>query len=141
MICLGFFACEKESDFPDEPILKTRSFDRITIDSAVWRIGFTDGNGDFGVRNDQNDPANFFVRISIFENGLVDTVFEGENYRIPVVRGIRTAAGVEGEVAIKINGIDFLRAEGFDSVQYSGYAVDRSSDTSNVVSTPIFRTN
>ncbi|MEX2380232.1 MAG: hypothetical protein WD530_05780, partial [Vicingaceae bacterium] len=138
--CLGIYACEKESDFPDQPILKSRSFNRLTIDSAVWRIGFTDGDGDLGVRKDRNDSDNFFVSISIYKNGLIDTVFEGENYRIPVVEGIRTAAGVEGEIAFKIDGIDFLRAEGFDSLKYSGYAVDRSGKKSNTVHTPIFRT-
>lgn len=130
-------ACEKESDFPDEPVLKTRSFVRKSEAVAVWRIGFTDGNGDLGVRND-SDPDNFFVRILIYKNAVVDTIIEGENYRIPVVKGIRTAAGVEGEIAFEIDGIDFFKAAGYDSLQYTGFAVDRSKDTSNVVKTPIF---
>lgn len=141
MICLGFFACGKESDFPNQPVLETRSFDRITRDSAVWRIGFTDGNGDLGVRKDQNDPDNFFVKFFIYENGVVDTIIQGESYRIPVVEGVRTAAGVEGEFAFKIDGVDLIRAAGYDSIQYSGYAVDRSGKKSNSVITPIFRTN
>lgn len=141
MICLGFFSCEKRSDFPDQPILKTRSFERKSLNVAVWRIGFTDGDGDLGVREDQGDPDNFFTSISIYENGVVDTVLEGQNARIPVVKGIRTASGVEGEITFEIDGIDFLRAEGIDSLKYSGYAVDRSGKKSNTVSTPIFRTN
>lgn len=140
LICIGFMSCGKESDFPNQPILKTRSFERVTQDSAVWRIGFTDGNGDIGVRRNQNDPDNFFVQFFIYENGAIDTTIQGENYRIPVVEGVRTAAGVEGEFAFKINGIDFLRLAGYDSIQYSGYAVDRSGEKSNSVTTPIFRT-
>lgn len=141
LICLGFFACGKESDFPNRPILETRSFDRINRDLAIWRIGFTDGDGDIGVRREQNDQDNFFVKLFIYEEGVIDTVIQGENYRIPVVEGVRTAAGVEGEFAFEIDGIDFLRAAGYDSIQYSGYAVDRSGKKSNSVTTPIFRTN
>jgi hypothetical protein len=141
LICLGFFACGKESDFPNRPILKTRSLDRLSPDVAVWRIGFTDGDGDIGVRRDRSDPDNFFVKFNIYENGVIDTVVQGENYRIPVVEGVRTAAGVEGEIAFKIDGIDFLRAAGYDSIQISGYAVDRSGNESNRINTPIFRTN
>ena len=138
----ALLSCAKESDFPNTPVLEFRDFKRISPTEAIWVLGFTDGDGDVGVRN-KNDSDNFIVDIYVVKNGVgaLDSNLKASNYRVPVVQGVRTAKGVEGKIEITINGLDFLKAEGYDSIYYSGYLIDRSFNASNTVYTPVFSTN
>tara|TARA_R110000868_G_scaffold122090_1_gene323656 strand:- start:758 stop:1207 length:450 start_codon:yes stop_codon:yes gene_type:complete len=133
---LGLVACENDKNFPITPVLESRSFVKTSNFNAIWTIGFTDGDGDIGVRNN-NDSDNFFVTIFSIE---ADTIIEipGRSFRIPVVQNIRTTKGIEGSFEFRIE-TDLLLP--IDSVQYSGYAVDRAGNESNVVFTPIFSTS
>lgn len=142
LIVTAFFSCTKESEFSNTPFLETKDFQKVGSTKAIWTIKFTDGDGDIGVRN-AADPDNFIVEIYVVENGIgtIDTNLPASNYRVPVVEGIRTAKGVEGEIEITIDGIDFLSAAGYDSLYYSGFLIDRSLNKSNTVRTPDFSTN
>ncbi len=145
-ICLfivaAFFSCSKESDFPNIPFIETIDFQKTNNLEVIWKIRFTDGDGDVGVRNEA-DPDNFIVEIFVVENGVayIDSNLQASNYRIPVVQGIRTAKGVEGEIEITIDGLDFLNAAGYDSLYYTGFLIDRSLNKSNTIRTPTFSTN
>jgi len=134
---LGLFACSTDKNFPDEPALTSRDFDRISNDRAIWTIGFTDGDGDIGVRN-ANDSDNFFVTIFNIKEGKSESL-PGQSFRIPVVENIRTEKGIEGTFEFEIE-LDFLSPEG-DSFQYSGFVRDRSLNESNVVFSPVFSVN
>lgn len=134
-MALLLLACEKDKEFPVVPELKVRDFNRISASTAVWRIGFTDGDGDIGVRS-QTDSANFIITIYKIDNG-VDSSIQGQNYRVPIVENIRTSAGIEGVIQFDITGLDFFRPFlGIDSLYYGGYLIDRSGNKSNVVYTP-----
>lgn len=139
LVLLGFlFSCEKDKDFPDEPILTVREFKRISPATALWRIGFTDGDGDIGV--EERDPnTNFKITIYSVKNG-VDSALQGQGYRIPIVENIRTAAGVEGEFRFDLEGLDgfkLIPGVQIDSIYYEGYVLDRSGNQSNIIRTPI----
>lgn len=150
LILLSIFACEQDKNFPDTPFIKTESFERLSEKDADWLISFTDGDGDFGILNQAVDSPNFITRIfarpvddgdsTTNEDTLI--VFNGQNYKIPAIRGIRTAAGIEGTIDIKIEGLDGFRiANQYDSVYYEGYVVDRSGKQSNTIRTPMIDVN
>lgn len=145
-ICTLFlWSCSKDNNFPDEPVLEVRDFIRVSNDRAIWSIGFTDGDGDIGVRNDQ-DEDNFIPTIYITNQGNEVAVPNSTKYRIPVVRNIRTAKGIEGEFRFDME-LDLLKLldpvtyPSLDSVRYDAYAIDRSGNRSNVVTTPYFGIN
>ena len=140
MLFANLVACKKDNNFPDEPEIEVRDFYKQSSDIAIWKIGFTDGDGDIGVRN-AADRDNFIVTIfSIVDGNAIER--DGQAYRIPVVENIRTAAGIEGEFVFQIE-TDLLRLDSIpiDSAFYQAYVVDRSGNESNTVETPIFSTN
>jgi len=148
-ICLTLIsiltACKKNKNFPDEPVLEVREFIRLDNDNAVWKIGFTDGDGDFGIRvNDTGE--NFFTTIYYFERGVRKNLndLEGgssnaQNYRIPRINGVNTGRGVEGEISLELP-LDLFQLSPdpiLDSVMYEAFVVDRAGNISNTVFTPI----
>jgi hypothetical protein len=133
---LSLLSCRDESEFPTTPQLKVREFSQISQDAVLWRIGFTDGDGDFGVRND-NDADNFILSIFSIENGQANDV-PATNYRIPQIKGVPTDKGVEGEFVLNIDNLDLLRIDGIDSLYFRGYAVDRAGNRSNTIESPRF---
>lgn len=136
----SLISCKKDNNFPDEPVIEVRDFYKQNNNIAIWKIGFTDGDGDIGVRN-AADEDNFIVSIFSIIDGRANER-EGQAYRIPVVENIRTAAGIEGEFEFKIE-TDLLLLDSIpiDSAYYRAYVIDRSGNQSNTVETPIFSTN
>ena len=134
LVLLSIASCKKDKDFPDEPQLNVREFTRITNEEVLWRIGFTDGDGDFGVRND-NDSDNFIVSLFSIENGQAIEK-DATNYRIPQIEDVPIENGVEGEFKLAIDNLDLLPIDGIDSVFFRGYAVDRAGNRSNTVESP-----
>ena len=133
-------ACEDDNDFSNTPELNVREFKKVSSNLAVWKIGFTDGDGDIGVRNDR-DPDNFFYTVYSIEDGI-PVEKPGQSYRIPVVRNIRTEKGIEGEFEFRIETDLFLLDSPFvDTAFLRAYVVDRALNKSNTVETPIFPTN
>lgn len=137
LLIAGFYACEKDKDFSDIPELTFRDFERTSPSNAIWKIGFTDGDGDVGT-DLQDTTVNFFITIYSIKNG-VDSTIPGQGYRVPIVENIRTAAGIEGEIKFDITGLDAFKLiprANIDSVYYEGFLVDRSGNRSNKVETP-----
>ncbi|MAY83657.1 MAG: hypothetical protein CMP59_05930 [Flavobacteriales bacterium] len=133
---LFFTACSDDNDFPAIPQLSVRSFTQISPDEVIWVIGFTDGDGDFGVRND-NDADNFILTIYSIEDGQAIEQ-PATPYRIPQIKDVPTDKGVEGEFRLRIDNLDLVRLSGIDSLYYRGYAIDRSGKQSNTVESPRF---
>lgn len=136
---LIFASCKKDKEFPEEPQLTVREFNQISNDAVVWRIGFTDGDGDFGVRNDA-DADNFILNIFSIENGL-SIEQEATNYRIPVIKGVPIEKGVEGEFRLDIDNLELLLIDQIDSLYYRAYAIDRAGNQSNTIESPRFGIN
>ena len=142
---LGLFACSNEKNFPKTPQLEVREFreEFVAIGNGTeklifWTLGFTDGDGDIGVRND-DDADNFLVTIFYIEDGETKEI-EGESYRIPVVRNIRTEKGIEGSFEFEIEAalLGIENNISLDSLIYEAFVIDRAGNESNKVSTPIF---
>ncbi len=135
--CLFLLSCEQDKDFPDTPSITLKEFRKLSDTDAIWTMKFTDGDGDVGTRTDA-DADNFFTTIfakPIGKDSIVE--LEGQPYRIPAIKGIRTSAGVEGEIELRIQGLDGFKIENkYDSIYYKGYLVDRSGKQSNVITTP-----
>ena len=140
----ALFACGDDDQFSDTPELTYRSF-QVLVGSdgrdslGIWSIGFTDGDGDFGVRNDE-DPDNFIVDGFQIVNGQEERLNTLVNYRIPIIKNVVTKNGVEGKFEVKI-GYDSYRIGGIDTLYLIGFAKDRAGNESNLVQTPIFTTN
>jgi len=136
LIIFFLFACREDSEFPSTPELTVREFSQFSQDRVVWTIGFTDGDGDFGVRND-NDADNFILSVFSIEAGQA-VELPSTNYRIPQIRDVPTENGVEGEFRLNIDDLDLLRIDNIDSLFYQGYAVDRAGNQSNTIESPRF---
>lgn len=134
MFLLALSACKKDKDFPISPQLNVREFNRIGNYEVQWKVGFTDGDGDFGVR-DENDPDNFILKIFTMDNGVI-TERDANNYRIPQIEGVPIEGGVEGEFSLAIDNLDLFLIDQIDSLYYRGYAVDRAGNESNIIETP-----
>ena len=129
-------ACKKDSDFSDIPEITQRDFLKISNEVALWKIGFKDGNGDIGIQS-ESDSDNFIVTIYSIKDGK-DSLVPGQNYRIPVIKGVVTDRGVEGEISLEID-FSTYRIVGIDSAYYTGYLIDRAGNQSNVITTPRIR--
>lgn len=128
------FGCKKDKDFPKTPQLNVREFIRVSNEEVRWKVGFTDGDGDFGVRN-ENDPDNFILTIYSIENGIAIEK-DANNYRIPQIEDVPIENGVEGEFLLAIDNLDLFLIDGIDSLYYRGYAVDRAGNQSNTIESP-----
>ncbi len=131
--------CKKDKDYPETPQLNVREFLRASAYEVRWKIGFTDGDGDFGVRN-EDDPDNFILTIYSIENGQAIEK-AANNYRIPQIQDVPIENGVEGEILLAIDNLDLFLIDGIDSVYYRGYALDRAGNQSNSVESPRFAIN
>lgn len=150
LILISIYSCEQEKNFPDAPYIETERFERLSVKDAVWLIRFTDGDGDFGTLDQELDSPNLITDIyarPIDDNDPTtneDTLYvlKGLEYKIPAIKGIRTAAGIEGTIDLKIEGLDGFKIENkYDSVYYQGYVVDRSGKQSNIIRTPMLDVN
>jgi len=139
IVSLFAFGCKKDKDFPATPQLNVREFNRVAQYEVQWKIGFTDGDGDFGVRN-EGDPDNFILTIFSIENG-VPVEKDANNYRIPQIDDVPIENGVEGEILLAIDNLDLFLIDGIDSLYYRGYALDRAGNKSNTIESPRFSVN
>jgi hypothetical protein len=135
------FSCRDDKDFSDIPELFYRDFTVVDQGGtegllATWKLGFTDGDGNIGVRNEA-DSANFIVTAFRTDSGKLKQLPQLNNYRIPAAENISTRNGIEGEFKFVLKLIDY-QMENIDSVYLEGYVLDRDLNASNVISTPIF---
>lgn len=133
------FACKKDKNFPKTPVIEHRDFIKYSDKQADWKIGFTDGDGDFGVRND-NDSTNFLVSVFAIKDNIAEKIEPAVGYRVPAISGVRTENGVEGEFILHIEP-DLYRILNLDSIYFTGYVLDRTGNSSNTIQTPTFTTD
>lgn len=138
-----FFACKKEKDFSIIPEIESRDFYLTSDSSALWVVGFTDGDGNIGIKSDEVGDPNFPYQVYTIENGqaslIEDTVNRG--FRVPPIDGVETENGIEGELQLSFTGLDLFKAFGIDSLYFSAYLIDRDGNQSNTLNTPILSLN
>lgn len=134
-------SCKQEEGFSVIPELEVRDFIRTSDTSALWVIGFKDGDGNIGVKSDENLPDNFVTQVYVIENGQVAYDTAGQGFRVPPIEGVETANGIEGELRLNFTGLDLFGLAGIDSLYYTGYLLDRDGNQSNTVETPVIGLN
>ena len=142
IVFVGAFAssCERDKDFPDEPVITSLEFDSL---NKALIVTFTDGDGDFGIDNDAPPfngwlDADSTIRNPYYYNLWLDYYEkrEGEwvlvetpstfNYRVPVL----TPVGQNKQLDVKITydmsfELPFENAES-DTIKFRVTLVDRS---------------
>ncbi len=139
--------CVRPPDYPIEPLIEFISLSKNTLkqtplgqDSILITIGFTDGDGDLGFKNDEP---------SIFITDGRDS-FVKPPYRIPYIDQQGAGNGISGEISILLPTTCCIYTDPltgfrlscenvpvkFDSVFYYIRIRDRAGHFSNQITTP-----
>jgi len=137
----GLLACQEDKNFPDVPELFYRDFQIIETNQdrgpiAVWKLGFTDGDGNIGVK-DTSDADNFIVTGFHYIDGSVIPLDALQDYRIPASENVSSRNGIEGEFKFELE-LNPYKSSGIDSMYLEGYVIDRAYNQSNSIQTPVF---
>lgn len=137
----GLSACQEDKVFPDIPELFYRDFQIVETNQdrgpiAIWKLGFTDGDGNIGVEND-TDSNNFIITGFRYVDGEVVPLPPLQGYRIPASENVSSRNGIEGEFKFELE-LNPYRSAGIDSMYLEGYVVDRALNQSNPIQTPVF---
>ena len=142
-----FFACRKKDKYPPEPEIEYKSFIRFGEDSAMLHINFTDGDGDIGIdENDNNPPFNpgseFYNNIFIkyyYKNpsgnfvqlyNPFDSTYVNWDQRVPVITPEGKDKSLKGEMIFRLDDYHL-----WDTSFYEVWIYDRALHKSNVVRT------
>ncbi|MFT6167707.1 MAG: hypothetical protein ACJAV5_001621 [Vicingaceae bacterium] len=137
----GISACQEDKNFDDVPELFYRDFQIVEtgLESgpiAIWKLGFTDGDGNIGVRK-ITDSNNFIVTGYRYVDGAVIPLPKLQDYRIPASENVSSRNGIEGEFRFELE-LNPYRSSGIDSMYLEGYVIDRAFNQSNSIATPVF---
>lgn len=148
--CIGLLAaalaaCQPEANLPPVPAITFKSFTQHG-DSASLVIGFTDGDGDIGLDQYDNQPP--FDTGSVYYHNLFleyDTLHQGQwahvefalplYYRMPRITPTGQNKALEGEIAVAIKPWPVLPGSQGDTIRISATLVDRALHRSNTVDT------
>lgn len=140
---MSFASCQPDDDLSEIPVLESRDFvvfrnQQQEVDFGLWTVGFTDGDGDFGVRENTVDTAanNFIGTAYQIVNGVESALPNELSYKVPAISDVNSSRGVSGKIELSIQ-LNLFTNRGFDTMRIEGYAIDRASNRSNIVSTPL----
>ncbi|HNQ11613.1 MAG TPA: hypothetical protein PKH65_04915 [Bacteroidia bacterium] len=124
-------SCKKEEiSFSGIPEIKLISVSPTLIkefsDSIVFRIEYTDGDGNLGV-NDPNIDNLFLV-----DNRIPLTY----SFRIQQLSPTGSNISIKGDIVLTLNNTVITDSSSSQIVSYSIYVKDQSGNTSNTVTTP-----
>lgn len=144
VMAIFIVSCENVKDFPDEPVINSLVFDSL---SQSMIIKFTDGDGDFGIDNDNPPFQEFLDPDSTMPNPYYYNLWvdyyekrDGEwelihtpstfNYRVPVL----TPEGQNKQLDVKITydmsfDLPLPTAES-DTIKFNVTLVDRAKNES-----------
>jgi len=150
VVGLLFSSCTKPEIYPNTPVIKYKSFEKIPTTTGIdnkgyLTISFTDGDGDVGLKPEDTLPPynlgskyyyNFFID---YYEQQGDTFVKIDlpitnNSRIPYIEPNLAEFGIKGEIEIEIYFNNIMSNS--DSIKYEMYIVDRALNKSNVVMTP-----
>ncbi len=138
--------CVKPPEYPIEPIIEYLSMTKdtldrgINVDSLKVTLSFTDGDGDLGSSNRENN---------LFYTDDRDTFpLPGQ---IPFVPELGASNGIKGEISFVVGSSccifpdsllstnlceDIFEEYPYDKINYTVYILDRAGHKSNVVTLP-----
>jgi hypothetical protein len=150
MLVFLITSCMKEKEFPIEPVITFKSFTKVfnppdTIPAElVLSITFTDGDGDIGLYDDENNPpydVNLFIELYKRVNNqheliiFPDTTFNF-NGRIPLLNEGEDENPIEGVIEYAF---DYKLLRSFllnDTIAFDVSIQDRALNRSNMIRTP-----
>jgi len=148
---MSLSGCLKVESFPDEPVVAFQSF-VIENNMATLNFSFTDGDGNFGLTQEDNSTPPF--NTEEYEHNLILEYFEKVNgewqrfgndfpltspFYIPLGFRARveylipegTNKTQQGEISYDLGSAYFNPASDHDSVRFSFYILDRDLNQSN----------
>lgn len=143
-VVLVAFGCLKRETFPPEPSIAYKSFTQYG-DSASLVISFTDGDGDVGLDESDNQPPfdvgsdyyyNLFCDYEELRNGVWTPVSLALplHYRIPRITPTGQNKTLEGEIAVAL-AWPIVPDNAVDTVRFQVRLLDRALRSSQQVAT------
>lgn len=150
LLLLLLAGCRPESEYPDEPVIEFKSFE-VTGDEGVLIIGFTDGDGDIGLKESDIYPPfdtssfyfnNIFLNYEEKVNGawVAGTDINGDPivfaFRVPYVTPEGQNKALKGEIKVRISPIFYNpNSVNSDTVRFKVKLYDRTLHESNEIIT------
>ncbi|MBL4753137.1 MAG: hypothetical protein JKY52_06025 [Flavobacteriales bacterium] len=143
LLIAGLTSCLEGSQFPDEPEIEfistvfTDSVDLLGNQSfiGIITLGFTDGDGDIGIRQGDTTKNMFVFQVGI-DNGQ-NQAPTNLSYGIPFVTPSGQNKNIKGEIDVEINIPNpLINPYPYDSVFFEIYIEDRGKNQSNMITTP-----
>ena len=154
---VAFYSCERDEQYPIEPVIEYLDFVKFGTDSASFRITFTDGDGDVGLAPEDtfypyNTASKYYHNIFLMYEFLdtsgsyfpyyiyeydtlgnkIDSSELSFNYRIPVIPKLGAINSLNGEIHVKM----FAPYAIHPTYRYKCYIVDRALNESNEITSP-----
>jgi hypothetical protein len=141
-------SCLKEDSYPIEPVLTFKEFKTFHGDSARLILGFTDGDGDFGLNDADTLSPNFCGTCPYHQNLIIDyfelqngTWTEVEpalpfNVRVPYLQPTGQDKSQAGSIDVLM--LDYYLQTSFDTFKFVIRGYDRALHESNEVETGPF---
>ncbi|MCD4791393.1 MAG: hypothetical protein K8R37_15470 [Bacteroidales bacterium] len=147
-----FYSCKKMEEYPVIPAIEYENFIKLyNSDRGVFKISFTDGDGDIGLtQNDTLPPYEYNLFITYYEIHYGDTVeviltkYNHEtgqydtltfNGRIPMLTPEGSNKSIKGEIEDTL--FIYNYSSDFDTIMFDAYIVDRALNKSNIIQTPL----
>jgi hypothetical protein len=150
LLSTGVLSCLKDKQLPDEPRLTSSRFE-IGSTGATMYLGFTDGDGNFGLEEGDTTGVfaecirtwNLYAEYYELQNGIwtlveidpCDGPFPDSDvafyYVIPWAKPTGQDQTQEGEIQLEMNSW-YLESD-FDTIRYEVKIVDRSMNESNTL--------
>ncbi len=136
-----FASCRDIKTFPIIPYIEFDSFTKINNgtnkdNKGILSIYFTDGDGNIGLEEDENDTSyNFFMNYFEKQNGSwVKVDFPSSaNFRLPILNTSDEEQSLEGTIELEIFFNNPLSI--YDTIQFECWLFDRDGNQSNHVFT------
>ncbi len=159
-IAIGLlWSCQKDEEYPPEPIIEFSDLVFLNNDSSLFKLNFTDGDGDIGLAQGDTFPpfddaskyyTNIFITYKFWDTASLsweyfylppvppstDSTKFSYNYRIPRITNIGQNKTLKGEIIVALPGKGLLYIAGHTRFKYECFIVDRALHESNLVETP-----
>jgi hypothetical protein len=145
-------SCIEKDSFPPEPAITFKDFKIYPADSANLYLSFTDGDGNFGL-NQEDTTGSFCWNGCLYYYNLFCEYYELQNgtwvhipldpfedipfyYRVPYLEPTGQNKAQQGE--IKISMLAYYLLSDFDTCRFEIKVVDRTFKQSNTITTSTF---
>jgi len=138
----------KEEEYPIEPVLTFQELKTFNGDSARLILGFTDGDGDFGLNDNDTMAPNFCGTCPYHQNLILDyyELQDGEwteveaalpfNVRVPYLQPTGQKKSQKGKIDVLM--LDYYLETPFDTFKFVIKGYDRALHVSNILETSAF---